>query len=92
MCPFKLCHTLRQASLWAQVPLHSEVISHHRHSIMPASGSKVPIRTPTYIKAGYYFLTCREYRTKAGILYNYVLYNKGGQKLKLGHRGGKSLC
>ena len=52
---------------------------------MPERGLKVPIKVPSTIKDGYYFVTSREYRTEQGILYNYCLCNKHGQKLKLGY-------
>jgi hypothetical protein len=59
---------------------------------MPVQGEKVLIKVPN-IKAGYYFLTGRQYRSDDGILYNYTLHNKHGHQLKPTKRGHrKMLC
>ena len=54
----------RACALLAQEAFRTQRISHHRHSKMPHRGQKVPIRVPSSIKDGYYFLTSREYRSK----------------------------
>ena len=83
----------RACALLAQEAFRTQRISHHSHSKMPHRGQKVPIRVPSSIKDGYYFLTSREYRSKDGVLYNYELYNKHGLRLKPQTRGKrKMLC
>ena len=83
----------RACALLAQEAFRTQRISHHRRSKMPHRGQKVPIRVPSSIKDGYYFLTSREYRSKDGVLYNYELYNKHGLRLKPQTRGKrKMLC
>ena len=83
----------RACALLAQEAFRTQRISHRRHSKMPHRGQKVPIRVPSSIKDGYYFLTSREYRSKDGVLYNYELYNKHGLRLKPQTRGKrKMLC
>ncbi len=54
---------------------------------MPSFGTKVPILEPMRVKKGYFFKTCRPYRSSSGILYEYKLYNSRGQELQLQLRG-----
>ena len=54
---------------------------------MPSLGEKVPVLKPARLKRGYYFRTCRPFRTEEGVLYDYVLYSPQGHKLKLQSRG-----
>jgi hypothetical protein len=57
---------------------------------MPKQSAKLFIKAPSFIKEGYYLKTVRPYRVHE-VLYNYVLYNKHGRKLKLDERGRRRM-
>ena len=49
----------------------------------------VPIRKPLVLRRGYYFKTCRPYRTISGVRYDYKLYNWRGKLLKTSEQGAE---
>ena len=55
--------------------------------VMAPRGRKIPILKPSWIKPGYYFRSCRGYRSAAAIRYDYKLYNRFGKELKLQPQG-----
>ena len=54
---------------------------------MVASGRRIPVTKPARVRPGYYFKTCRPYRSAGEILYDYCLFAPSGKKLKLQLRG-----
>jgi len=52
---------------------------------------KIQVLKPACLKGGYYFQSCRAFRSAAGIRYDYNLYNKYGRKLKLQQRGWRKV-
>ena len=52
---------------------------------------KIQVSKPACLKGGYYFQSCRAFRSAAGIRYDYNLYNKYGRKLKLQQRGWRKV-
>jgi len=55
--------------------------------LMAPRAVKIPVVRPCWIKRGYYFKKCTQYRTTSGIRYDYRLYNKFGRELKTQTRG-----
>ena len=53
---------------------------------MVVEGQTIKVLAPAWVKPGFYFKTCRQYRSKSGFLYNYKLYNKHGRELALQER------
>ena len=56
---------------------------------MPKVGQKVKVLKPACLKKGYWFRTCKEYRSPSGVLYDYVLYSPRGKQVKLQVRGAR---
>ena len=56
---------------------------------MPKVGQKVKVLKPACLKKGYWFRTCKEYRSPSGTLYDYVLYSPRGKQVKLQVRGAR---
>jgi len=50
-------------------------------------GKRVQVLKPSTLKRGFFFKVCRKYRSDAGILYDYKLYNRHGRELKVEARG-----
>ena len=57
---------------------------------MAPSGQKVQVLKPCWLKRGYFFQTCRSYRSPSGLQYDYCLFNAFGKQLKLQERGARS--
>ena len=42
---------------------------------------------PARLQRGWYFRSCRQYRSEDGVLYNYALFNPSGKRVELQPRG-----
>ena len=83
ICATSVSHPMQSGS--------SQVFLSRPLCAMPSLGVRIPILKPARLQRGWYFRSCRQYRTADGVKYNYVLVNPAGKRVQLQPRGPRKL-